>query len=236
MADVVQSRPRAGRQRDPSIAPKVTAAVIRVYAHKGWAGLTFEAIAREADVGKPAIYRRWSSREDLLVHVFDALDFPTARDCGSLRADMLDYALQWVDWYADQDRGLAGMRLWPDCQTNPELADLYEQVLIGPRRHAALDITYRAIARGELHPSVRPSALVDIIIGALQVHWSFTPLAKLDKLHATFAARAEELIQVLTGGLPSLPIEPASADGGSTRRGSEFAADQHPSLPEPRSA
>ena len=79
-----------GRKRDPLIEPRVFDAALRVYAHGGWSGFTFEGIARAAGVGKPAIYRRWSSREELLIAALQTADFPEARDCGHVRADLLD--------------------------------------------------------------------------------------------------------------------------------------------------
>src|ERR1700744_5860979 len=110
--------PTVGRKRDPLIEPRVFDAAVRVYAHAGWAGFTFEAVARAARVGKPAIYRRWSSREELLVAALHTADFPTARDCGHVRADLLDYASQWVDWYEHPERAVAARRIVYDSQSS----------------------------------------------------------------------------------------------------------------------
>jgi AcrR family transcriptional regulator len=231
MDETTDAKAAPGRRRDPQIEPKVTAAAIRVYAREGWNGFTFDAVAREASVGKPALYRRWASREELLTQALVTVKFPTARDCGSLRDDFMDYAHQWVDWYGDQDRGLAGMRLWPDCRNSPELREAYEEIIAGPRTRAARDITRRAINRGEIGPGMHSATIVELLIGAMNNHWAFTPDSKLDKLHLTFGAHAENLVDIILAGISAVaPPEPArTADVTAPRkRASRLAsAGQH---------
>jgi len=195
---------RVGRRRDPSIEPKVNAAVVRLYAREGWNGLTFDAVAREACVGKPAIYRRWDTREDLLVRAIDTLRLPIARDCGSLRADLLDFAQQWVDWYGDADRGHAAQRLAADIRTNPALAERYAAVIGDPRVKAARAITHRAVQRGEVGPGVHSSTIPDLLVGALNVHWHTTPEGRQRRLRQTFKAYAGQLIDVILAGVATL--------------------------------
>ena len=59
-------------------------------AEKGFAGTTVEAIATRAGVGKATIYRRWPTREALLLAVTtaDLPEIPTP-DTGDLRQDLL---------------------------------------------------------------------------------------------------------------------------------------------------
>ncbi|MGH2742407.1 MAG: helix-turn-helix domain-containing protein, partial [Thermoleophilaceae bacterium] len=56
-----------GRPRDPQIDIAVLDATVAVLRRSGYGGLTFEAVAREAGTTKPAIYRRWPSRERLVL-------------------------------------------------------------------------------------------------------------------------------------------------------------------------
>lgn len=221
MGETAEGRSTAGRRRDPLIEVKVTSAAISVYAREGWNGFTFDAVAREAGVGKPALYRRWSSREDLLIQALVTIGFPTARDRGSLRADFLDYAEQWVEWYGDQDRGLAVARLWPDCQATPELSAVYFKIVGDPRIRAARQITRRAIERGEIGPGLHSATIVELLIGAIGNHWMFTPTAKLDKLHRTFRAHAETLVDIILSGVaavsPPADARPVALAEGAKR-------------------
>ena len=57
------------RPLDPNVGDAIAAATLRLLAHRGFAATTMDAVAAEAGVGKPAIYRRlapiandWSQR------------------------------------------------------------------------------------------------------------------------------------------------------------------------------
>jgi AcrR family transcriptional regulator len=201
MSDARVVTATVGRKRDPLIEPRVFEAAIRVYARDGWSGFTFEAVARAARVGKPAIYRRWSSREDLLVAALHTADFPTARDCGSVRDDLLDYAGQWVEWYQHAHRALAARRILYDCQANPALSELHRNLIARPRTEAARDITRRAIKRGEIASTVRSSTIVDLLVGGMSTHWEMTPEAGRVHLRRTFPGFAEGLVDIILAGV-----------------------------------
>lgn len=201
MPKIDTSTRTAGRKRDPLIEPRVFNAAIRVYARNGWGGFSFEAIARAAGVGKPAIYRRWSNREQLLVAALDVSDFPTARDCGSIRADLLDYASQWVHWYEYPDRALAARRIIYDCQGNLALHALHEKRIVRPRTDAARDITRRAVGRGEIARGVRSSTIVDLLVGALSTHWEMTSASGRLRLRQNFPAYAESIVDIILSGV-----------------------------------
>ena len=186
------------------IERRVFEAAIRVYAQTGWAGFTFEAVARAAGVGKPAIYRRWSDRAELLVAALHTADFPTARDCGSVREDLLDYAGQWVDWYQHADRALAARRILYDSQANPALLELHRNLIVRPRTEAARDITRRAIKRREIASTVRSSTIVDLLVGAMSMHWEMTPESGRDQLRRTFPAFAESLVDIILAGVQGI--------------------------------
>jgi AcrR family transcriptional regulator len=201
MPEPAKGSPTAGRKRDPMIEPRVYDAAIRVYARDGWAGFSFEAIAREARVGKPAIYRRWANREELLVAALHTADFPTARDCGSVRADLLDYAGQWVQWYQHPERALATRRIVYDGPVSPALLALNRDLIQQPRTDAAREITRRAIKRGEIDRSVRSSTIVDLLVGAMSTHWEMTPESGRARLAQTFPAYAESLVDIILAGV-----------------------------------
>ena len=54
-------------------------AAIALYAEAGWAGFSFEAVARRAGVGKAGLYSRWTGRQELLRQTFEALPATLAR-------------------------------------------------------------------------------------------------------------------------------------------------------------
>jgi len=191
----------AGRKRDPAIESRATAAAIEVYAEFGWQGFTFDAVARTSGVGKPAIYRRWDSREALLVDAFDRVSLPTARDLGSLRADLEDYVAQWVDWYHKPHLPQAGSRVLIDGASNAELNRLYSEVLITPRGRAVREVTRRAIARGEVPAGTPPTLLPDIVIGSFSTHWAYTPDKTAQSYFDSIEAYGARLVETIIAGL-----------------------------------
>ena len=84
---VPPTRTRAGGRRlDVSRDAAIASAVVEVLGRRGYAGLTMDAVARAAGVGKATIYRRWSSKAELLLSVMDlvgapVLEVPDTADC-----------------------------------------------------------------------------------------------------------------------------------------------------------
>ncbi|MFI5506087.1 helix-turn-helix domain-containing protein [Mycobacterium sp. NPDC051804] len=57
---------RQGSRRDPSIDAAVLAATRRLLIDRGYAATTIDLIATTAQVSRPAVYRRWSSKAQLV--------------------------------------------------------------------------------------------------------------------------------------------------------------------------
>jgi AcrR family transcriptional regulator len=80
-----------GRARDPELTGLVKAVATELLAERGMAGFTGEQIAKQAGVGKAAIYRRWPSLDDLLVDVIRDLgvrDIDHGEGPGTARGDL----------------------------------------------------------------------------------------------------------------------------------------------------
>jgi hypothetical protein len=122
----------------------------------------------------------------------------------------VDYAHQWVDWYDDPERGQAGHRLSADLRTNPALAKRYDEVIGDARTDAARAITRRAISRGEVGSGIHTSTIPDLLVGALNTHWTTTPPDRHDRLRRTFRAYADDVVDLILGGVMSVAA-PAAA-------------------------
>ena len=81
---------RGGRPRDPSRDGVIRAAILRLLADVGYGALTMDAVASEAGVGKATIYRRWRTKQDLVVDTISDLNRAEASppDTGSLEGDL----------------------------------------------------------------------------------------------------------------------------------------------------
>ena len=96
------TRTRAGGRRlDASRDAAIASAVVEVLGRTGYAGLTMDAVALAAGVGKATIYRRWSSKAELLLSVMDVVGAPVLEvpDTGVLREDLIAVLTEVVELF-----------------------------------------------------------------------------------------------------------------------------------------
>jgi AcrR family transcriptional regulator len=70
----------------------------------GWAGFSFDVLARRARVGKAALYGKWGSKERLIVAALTAwcTSQPPYAESGSLRRDLAELAARILRNYLGQ--------------------------------------------------------------------------------------------------------------------------------------
>ena len=85
----VDKTPGAGRPRDPRIDAAILRATADLLVQIGYSNLTMAAVAKRAGTTKTALYRRWSSKAEL-VHEAAFPATPTALETpeGSIAADI----------------------------------------------------------------------------------------------------------------------------------------------------
>jgi len=188
------------RTRDPSIDARILAAAIDIYAAEGWAAFTFESVARCAAVGKPGVYRRFASREELLTAALTELSWPAADDHGSLRDDLEHWSAAMMRWWSTP-AGAAFLRWQTDLRFVPALTSGYPAVM-GSRLDSVNGILHRAVERGELSSDDDHTPLLEMVSGAvltrvLAAPWSRPSAATSQAYAADVVTRA-----VLAEGLP----------------------------------
>lgn len=193
-------RVRSGRPRDKSIDERLMWGALECYAKNGWSGFTFESVSRETGVGKPSIYLRWDSREELLEAAFEKMSRQfIAPDLGSVRADLLAWGAVLFAWW-DSPVGLTFSRLQIESRYHPELLRPYLDLVGKPLSAAARQVMYRAMERGEVPRTANVSLLLEVMNGAIYTRATTgTPQSRPDNPVARelFVQRLVEL--VLTG-------------------------------------
>ncbi|MFC8826975.1 TetR/AcrR family transcriptional regulator [Streptomyces sp. NPDC057137] len=153
---------RAGRPQDEGLRGRVLETAIGLYAEHGWSGFNFEAVARAAGVGRPALYRRWGDRETLLTDaVLGTTPEVTDNDLGSLHDELLRLLTDYAQVLRGS-RGRAGLRLYLDRETIPEVVDAVHERLMGRR----FEVVSAALARAADRAGT-PSAIPDRLVFAL---------------------------------------------------------------------
>ncbi len=157
---------RTGRPRDPAADEAIIAAVFEVIEASGFAGFSVEAVAARAGVGKATIYRRWPTREDLLVAAAErVMTDQGVPDTGMLEGDLVEWL--WGKFRTKQDSPGARLlgQVIVEARVNPELTKLLKRFHT-ERRGILTEVIDRARARGEIG-SIDGGLLFDLISGAL---------------------------------------------------------------------
>ncbi len=134
---------------------KVIEALISLVAERGYAGTSMDDVAERAGVAKATIYRRWPSKDTLILDAHRSLlntdDVP---ETGSLVGD-LNALLDRVGHMLEDERftGLIQATVG-EMLTSPELATAFRTNLIAPRLALIERIFRNAEARGEIAPGV----------------------------------------------------------------------------------
>ena len=167
MSDIAASPRRTpGRPRSAESHQAIIRATLELLLEKGYRSLTMEAVRTRAGVGKATIYRRWSSKEELvrdaIVFMHDDLQAP---DTGSLRGDYEALAIGVRS--AAQRAGAATFmpRLLGETANDPELHAIFYDNLVAPRRILLREILERAVARGEIRDDVDVELMIDLFAG-----------------------------------------------------------------------
>ena len=142
---------RGGRPRDPSRDGVIRAAILRLLADVGYGSLTMDAVAAQAGVGKATIYRRWRTKEDLVVDTIAELHHLEGAppDTGSLESD-LRALLHSLVAVVTGPLGAATLSLLSTVPHQPALAEAFRAGPIGAWRAAFDEVWARAEKRGEV--------------------------------------------------------------------------------------
>jgi AcrR family transcriptional regulator len=175
MTTEVPRSSRGGRPRDPSRDGVIRAAILRLLADVGYGALTMDAVASEAGVGKATIYRRWRTKQDLVVDTISDLNRAEAAppDTGSLEGD-LRLMLRSLVSVITGPTGAATLSLLSTVPHQPALAEAFRDGPLAVWRHAFEQIWARAEQRGEVRPGVAGSVPAETTSALLVQRWLLT--------------------------------------------------------------
>ena len=189
-----QNGAQRGRPRDPQIDAALQAATIDALDEVGYARLMLEDVARRAGTTKPALYRRWSSRQRLvLAALAPRLGEIRAPDTGCTLCDLDECLKLFVAAFGRLSPNVLGP-LFADCSADEDLRAAFMAALFDPPRAAVKETLERAYERGDLRDGVDRELILDLL-GSL-VHY------RVLFGHAPTSDREiERVVESLLGGI-----------------------------------
>jgi AcrR family transcriptional regulator len=152
--DTDSSPRKLGRRRDHTRDAEILDAALEVLAETGYDGMTIDMVATRAKAGKATVYRRWSSKGELVVEAIacmkkNDLDLDHLPDTGTLRGDLVamirPHAIQDGEKKLQVMAGITSM-----LARDPDLVDAVTAAIVEPRASINRLFMRRAIERGEI--------------------------------------------------------------------------------------
>lgn len=180
-----------------SVTAAITSAMFDQLAEMGYARMSMDAVARRAGVGKAAVYRRWPSKQAMLIDLVGASilqNLPEVPDTGSLAGDVRGFLNVIVEQVADPRTKRIALDVLVETSRIPELATALRDVVEKPRRTTAGAVLTRAVDRGELSADIDRELGLDVLISPLLLRLLRTD----DQVDDAYLAR---LTKVIVAGL-----------------------------------
>lgn len=163
----VVSRTR-GRPRSTAADEAILAATLAEVRGVGYDAMAMDAVASRAGVSKATLYRRWKSKEALVVdaigRVMRAVAVP---DTGALESDLRRLLQSAAAMYGDPATGPLLSGLVAAMQRSAPIAAAVRSGFVATWRDAVRVTVRRAIDRGELPARVDLELANDLLSGAL---------------------------------------------------------------------
>jgi AcrR family transcriptional regulator len=135
--------------------------------------MSIEGIAQRAGVGKTTIYRRWPSKEALVIAATSALQSEAPIiDSGNLRQDlhaMIEHGLAMGNSGPFSHKLI--IRAATELATKPDIVQSLVTHLLLPRFQHFANLIERAKARGELRSNLDADVVLGMIAGPIFYYW-----------------------------------------------------------------
>ncbi|MGW5877437.1 TetR/AcrR family transcriptional regulator [Nocardiopsis terrae] len=191
-----------GRPRDANRDRALMDATLTELQLHGYSGLTTAAVARRAGVSTATLYRRWRSKEDLVVGAARAWaeNLGPDHDNGDLGSD-LGALLRDKATALEGPSGRLLRAVLGEAAHNRALADVLFDAFVIPLQERVFALLERAVERGEIPPVADPLVVAEMVIGPMVSHTFLVPPQEGDAGTTPGADIAERLLPYLLRAL-----------------------------------
>jgi AcrR family transcriptional regulator len=170
--ETTNKQPAGGRPRDAALDEAIILATRDRLVRDGYSRMTIGDIATDAKVSRPTLYRRWSTKLDLVV---DALDYGfrkqhdlAAADLGGLEPrEALVEAVRRLDpaYFNPEAMVLMG-NFAGEAGRTPELLEVLRRHAVEPRIALVEDVLAQLQERGAVHADVDRHTIATLCFGS----------------------------------------------------------------------
>ena len=180
----------------------------------GVKALTIEAVAARSGVAKTTIYRRWRDKWELaldaaMIDILPSFDDPV--DVGDTRTELITFVNSALRTLGSKPYGPAMQGLASEVATDPQLARVYQEYVVDPRRQQMQAVIERGIERGDLRPDTDPRLVQELLIGTIYFRLLFSG-PPIDRKLGT------RLVDAILDGLRARPKKTRAAGAKARRR------------------
>lgn len=185
----------------------------------GLASTTFDGVAKRAGVSRSTLYRRWRTRDDLLIA---ALQWVRARAESGVEdwaarphAEVMAIFQQLTVRALTDARSMDMLRQVTALPEHSPIRPAYWSTIVQPRRDTYAAPVTAARQRGELPPGPEPDLLLDQLAGALVYRVLVNPAPISAQEAEDYTQRLLESLGLLVPTEPTSPPRPGPDDGGN---------------------
>jgi AcrR family transcriptional regulator len=186
-------------RRGEHVRQTVLAAAFEELAANGFDGATVAGVAKRSGVHETTVYRRWTTRENLLLAALleRSADAIPAPDTGSTRRDLLAI-VRGIIAYVCSPEGRAVLRA-ATLPVDHAYADARE-AFWSRRLDVLSPVVARGVERGDLRADIDARVLLEMVIAPIHGRLLLTGEVVDDEL-------AEQLVDVALNGAAARPVE-----------------------------
>ncbi|GAB7183882.1 TetR/AcrR family transcriptional regulator [Kitasatospora sp. Ki12] len=154
------------RRRGEALESAIHEAVLRQLTTDGYARLTMEGVAAAAQTGKAALYRRWTSKEELVMDALRASLPPAGPvpDTGSLRGDLLAVVAGLrAAMFSDLGAAVRAIMSELDHRRAHAFVAIVLERVVEPTTALIAEVLERGTARGEVRPGAVTPLVTDVV-------------------------------------------------------------------------
>ncbi len=169
------SATRRGRPRSDRAHRAILDATRDLLVARGFSGLRLEHVAARAGVGKATIYRRWPTRQTLVLELLAELVAPylATEATGDTREELLASVTNAQRAITETDFGPVIRACLSQIAIDPTLGDPFRAKVVAHRRAEIARVIERGIMRGDLRPDADVDLATELLVGPIYFRLMF---------------------------------------------------------------